>query len=150
MMIRKKLVTGEFDSGVTKGEEKAVRIPDAAEGERSPDEIHAERAGQASRFYVVDRIKAHLRVKNRRIRVALDGALETWRIAGARDHYQVRARKCALGFAQPAGGQQTPASEGIAGVNEHDVHIAVQLQMLEAVIEDKPIYPALCEERASS
>src|ERR1700722_1003233 len=104
MMIRKKFVTGEFDSGVTKGEKKTMRIPDAAEGVRLSDEIRGDGAGQASCFYIVNGVEAHLRIKNRRIGVARDGTLEARRVAGARDHYQVRARKRALGFAQSARG----------------------------------------------
>ena len=49
-----------------------------------------------------------------------------------------------------SGGEEAAAAEWICRVYEDDVNVAGELQMLEAVVEDEPIYaavgefPALC------
>ena len=69
----------------------------------------------------------------------------------ARDHDDVRAREGGARFAQTSGGKQMATAEGIGRVYEDDIHIARELQMLKAVVQDEPIhaalreFPALCE-----
>ena len=66
-------------------------------------------------------------------------------MGAARDHDDVCARQGGARFAEVSGGKQAATAEGICRVYQDDVHIARELQVLKAVVEDEPIHAALRE-----
>jgi len=62
-----------------------------------------------------------------------------WRALRPGNHDEICTRERAPWFAQPARRQQVTSAERIRRVHEHDVHVPLQLQMLKAIVEDKPL-----------
>ena len=58
----------------------------------------------------------------------------------ARDNDDVRARQRRLWLPKAAGGQQEAAAEGVRGVDQHNVRVPREAQVLEAIVEHKPLY----------
>jgi hypothetical protein len=83
------------------------------------------------------------RVKNGTLRVATDDCLDSrrGRLHASSYHYGVGAPQRGHRFAESARGQNHAAAKRVGRIHEYDVSVPCQLQVLETVIQDKPVDP---------
>src|SRR5215471_16518439 len=61
----------------------------------------------------------------------------------ARQHNSISAPQSSERFTQDATREESPRPKGIAGVNQHNIQIALQRMMLKTIIEDQHLRPKL-------
>src|SRR5437899_4180196 len=87
-----------------------------------------------------DAIQFRLSMENRGCGVTPYNRLNGRRMLAARDNDDVRARQRRLWLPKAAGGQQEAAAEGVRGVDQHNIRVPREAQVLEAIVEHKPLY----------
>ena len=79
-------------------------------------------------------------VKNWSVGIAADGGLDSGGVVATGDYDDVGTRQRRSRLAQTARGEEVATAEGICRVYEDNVHVAGELEVLETVVEDEPIY----------
>ena len=149
VMIGEGLLSGDRKSPVLKVSDEGAGIANAAESvERAGAEV---RSGEKSRRCAGKSTKAQqarLRRENRAILKLADGRVGAGIGFGASKNQQIGASHGGERFAETASGKKTIVFGGARGIEEEDVDVAGELQMLEAIVEQKNIDAGLLEVQA--
>ena len=150
MMIGEGLLSGDRESPVLEVCNKGTGIADAAESvERAEAKFGG---GEKSRRCVGNFAKteqARLRGENRGILQLADGRIGAGIGFGASENEEIGASHGGKRFTETASGKEAIVFGGARRIEEKDVDVAYELEMLEAVVEQKNIDAGLLETEAA-
>ena len=135
VMIGKKFVSRDLKTPFAEIGEKRRGIADAAKGEEL-FRAKGQNVDGGMACGKINRIELGPGVEDGSVRILADGGFDGGGVVAAGDDENVGASEGRTRLAQAPRGKQVAAAERIGRVDEDDVHVARELAMLEAVVED--------------
>src|SRR5580658_1671068 len=147
-MIWEEFVSYYFDSPSAQVGNEGLRVADGTEREYFSNRGRRDVPGCPAFSETKNAIQFRACVENRGFRLVANRRFYGRRVFAARNHDYICASQCGTPLAQSACRKQAAPAEWLAGVDEHDIHVARELKVLKTVIEDEPIHALQGEEFA--